>query len=82
MLQVIEGLLLGKLPHKLFITTTSGYLAEGPCDMGESQLEPAIEIGKAQEVLKFSECRLGWPVIDDLDLFWIHMHTMLINDVA
>jgi hypothetical protein len=50
--------------------------------MGESQHEPAIEIGKAQEALKLSECGWGWPVTDDLDLGWIHMHTMLINDVA
>jgi hypothetical protein len=82
LLQVIEGLLLGQAPHKFFLTTTPGYLAEGPCDMRESQHEPAIEIGEAQEALKFSECGWGWPVMDDLDLGWIHMHTMLINDVA
>jgi hypothetical protein len=50
--------------------------------MGETQLEPAVEIGKAQEALKFSECCWGWPVMDDLDLGWIHMYAMLINDVA
>jgi hypothetical protein len=50
--------------------------------MGESQHEPAIEIGKAQEASKLSECGWGWPVMDDLDLGWIHMYTMLINDVA
>jgi hypothetical protein len=50
--------------------------------MGESQHEPAVEIGKAQEALKLSECGWGWPVTDDLDLGWIHMYTMLINDVA
>jgi hypothetical protein len=58
------------------------YLVEGPCNMGESQHEPAVEIGKAQEALKLSECGWGWPVTDDLDLGWIHMYAMLINDVA
>ena len=41
-----------------------------------------VEIGKAQEALKISECGWGWPVMDDLDLGWIHMYAMLINDVA
>jgi hypothetical protein len=50
--------------------------------MGESQHEPVVEIGKAQEALKLSECGWGWPVMDDLDLGWIHMYAMLINDVA
>jgi hypothetical protein len=50
--------------------------------MGESQHEPAVEIGKAQEAPKLSECCWGWPVMDDLDLGWIHMYAMLINDVA
>jgi hypothetical protein len=50
--------------------------------MGESQNEPVVEIGKAQEALKIGECGWVWPVTDDLDLGWIHMYTMLINDVA
>jgi hypothetical protein len=50
--------------------------------MGESQHEPAVEIGKAQEALKLSECDFGWPVTNDLDLGKIHMYTMLINDVS
>jgi hypothetical protein len=41
-----------------------------------------LEIGKAQEALKLSECGSDWLVIDDLDLGWIHMYTILINDVA
>ena len=48
--------------------------------MGESQHEPAVEIGKAQEALKLSECGWGWLII--LDLGWIHMYAMMINDVA
>ena len=50
--------------------------------MGESQHKPAVEIGKAQEAPKLSECGWGWPVTDDLDLGWIHMYTMSINDVS
>jgi hypothetical protein len=82
LLRVIKGLLLGQAPHKFFLTTTLGYLAEGPCDVRESQHEPVIEIGEAQEAPKFSECGWGWPVKHDLDLGWIHMNTMSINDVA
>ena len=50
--------------------------------MGESQHEPVVEIGKVQEALKISECDWGWLVTFDLDLGWIHMYAMLINDVA
>jgi hypothetical protein len=50
--------------------------------MGESEHEPAVEIDKAQEALKLSECCWGWLVMNDLDLGWIHMYAMLINDVA
>ena len=50
--------------------------------MGETQHEPAIEIGKAYEAPKLSECGWGWPVMNDLDLGWIHMYAMSINDVA
>jgi hypothetical protein len=50
--------------------------------MGESQYEPAIEIVRAQEDLNLSECGWEWTVTDDLDLGWIHMYTMFINDVS
>jgi hypothetical protein len=50
--------------------------------MGKTQHEPIVEIGKAQEALKLSECCWGWLVMDNLDLGWIHMYSMLINDVA
>ena len=42
--------------------------------MGETQHEPAVEISKSQEALKLGECCWGWPVMDDLDLGWIHMY--------
>jgi hypothetical protein len=48
----------------------------------KNQHKPVIEIGKAQEALKLSECFWGCPVTDDLDLGWIHMYVVLINDVA
>jgi hypothetical protein len=82
LLQIIELLLLGPAPRKFFLTTTPVYLAEGPCNMGETQHEPVVEIGKTQEAPKPSECCWGWPVTDDLDLGWIHVYAMLINDVA
>jgi hypothetical protein len=82
LLQIIECLLLGLVPHKFLLNTTPGYLVEGPCNMGESKHEPVVEIGKAQEAPKLSECGWGWPITYDLDLGWIHMHAMLINDVA
>jgi hypothetical protein len=82
LLQIIEHLLLGPTPRKFRLTTTPGYLAEGLCNMGESKHEPTVEIGKAQEASKLSECGWGWPVTDDLDLGWIHTYAMLINDVV
>jgi hypothetical protein len=81
-LQVIEGLLLVYTSHKFFLTSTPSYLAEGPCDMREYQHEPVIEIGEAQEDPMFNECGWGCLVMDDIDLIWIHMHTMPINDVS
>jgi hypothetical protein len=75
-------LVVGPDPCKFFLTTTPVYLAKGPCNTGESQHEPVVEIGKAQEALKPSECGWGWIVIDDLDLGWIHMYTILINAIA
>jgi hypothetical protein len=82
LLQIIEQLLLGPAPHKFHLTTNPFYLAEDPCNMGETQNKPAVEIGKAQEDPKLSERCWGWLVTDDLDLGWIHMYAMMINDVA
>jgi hypothetical protein len=77
-----QRLVVGIGPTQIFPYHHPGYLAEGPCDMRESQHKPAIEIGEAQEALKSSEHGWGWPVMDDMDLGWIHMHTMIINYVA
>jgi hypothetical protein len=49
---------------------------------GRIPTRTGVEIGKAQEALKLSECGWGWPVVDDLDLGWNQMYAMLINDVA
>jgi len=32
--------------------------------------------------LKLGQCGWGWPVTDDLDLSWINMYPMLINNVT
>ena len=74
--------MLGLTPRKFLLTTTHGYLAEGPSNMGESQHKPAVEISKSQEAPKLRECCWGRPITDELDLGWIHMYAMLINDVA
>jgi hypothetical protein len=50
--------------------------------MRESQHEPTVEVDKAQEAPKLSECGWGWTITDDLDLGWIHIYAMLINYVA
>jgi hypothetical protein len=82
MFQIIEFLLLLLPPHEIGPITTLGHLAEGPCNMGESQHEPSVEIGESQESMKLSQCGQGWPVIDDLNLRWINMYPMLIKNVA
>ena len=82
MIQIIKCLLLCIPPCEHFLHTTIGYLAEGPCNMGESQHEPMVEFGKPQEALKLGKCGRGWLVTNDLDLSWIHMYPMLIKNVA
>jgi hypothetical protein len=81
MLQIIKCLLFF-LPCEIFLSTSLGYLDKDPCNMGESQHEPSIEVGNFQESLKLSYYGWGWPVTNDLDISWIHMYTMLINNVA
>ena len=82
MLQIIECSLLLLPPHELGPTTTLGHLDEGPCNMGESQHKPSVEVGQSQEASKLDDCGWGWPVTDDLDLSWINMYPMLTNNVA
>ena len=75
-------MLLGPDPHKFLLNTTPVYLVEGPCNMGETQHEPTVEISKSQEAPKLSECCWGWPITNDLDLGGINIHPMLINNVT
>jgi hypothetical protein len=41
-------------PCELFLSTTLSHLDEGPCNMGESQDEPSVEVGKSQKAPKLS----------------------------
>ena len=82
MFQIIKCSLFLLPPHELGPATSLCHLAEGPCNMGESQREPSVEIGESQEALKLSQCGRGWIVIDDLNLRWINMYHMLIKNVA
>jgi hypothetical protein len=50
--------------------------------MGESQHKPTVEIGKAQEAMNLNEFGWGWTVTHDLDIGYIYMYSMLINDIA
>jgi hypothetical protein len=50
--------------------------------MREPQHKPTVEVGKAQEVAELGHCLRGRPIVDDLDLGWIHMYTLLIHDVS
>ena len=49
--------------------------------MREPKHEPMVEIGKTQEVLDLWYGGWGWPIPNDLYLGWVHMYTLLINDV-
>jgi hypothetical protein len=82
MLQIIKCSLVCLPPCEIFLSRSLGNLVEGPCNMGESQHEPMIEVDKPQESLNLSKCGQHWPVTNDLDLSWIHIYTMLINNVA
>jgi hypothetical protein len=82
MLQIIKFSLLFLPPHKLFPTTSLGHLAEDPLNMGESQHKPLVEVCQSQEAMKLGWCGQGCPVMDELDLSWINMYPMFINNVA
>ena len=50
--------------------------------MRESQHKPPIEISKTQKAAKLYYSGWGWPIPNDLDLGWIHMHPPFINNVT
>jgi hypothetical protein len=44
--------------------------------MREPHHKPLVEVGEAQEVVKLSHFLQGQPIVDELDLGWIHMYTL------
>ena len=50
--------------------------------MREPQQKPAVEVGEAQEAMELGHFLWGRPIVDDLVLGWINMHTLLIHDVS
>jgi hypothetical protein len=50
--------------------------------MRESQHKPRVEIGKTQKAAELCWGGWGWPISNELDLGWIHMHPPLINNVS
>jgi hypothetical protein len=50
--------------------------------MREIQYKPTVEVGEAQEAAKIGHCLRGWPIAYDLDLVYIHMHTLVIYDIS
>jgi len=50
--------------------------------MREPQHKPMIEYGEAQEAIDLFQGLQGWPIMNDLDLGWVYMHSMCIHDVS
>ena len=50
--------------------------------MREFQHESTVEISKTQKAAKLCYSSRGWPIPNDLDLGWIHMHPPFINNVS
>jgi hypothetical protein len=50
--------------------------------MREPHNKPLLEFGEPQEVVKLSHLLQGQPIVDELDLGWIHMYTLLLHDVS
>ena len=41
-----------------------------------------VEISRTQQTAKLCYSGWGWPIPNDLDLGWIHMHPPFINNVS
>jgi hypothetical protein len=82
MLQLFECLLLRFRPKEFFFHSSLGDLTQGSSDMRESQHKPVVEIGKTQKSTDLFEGGWGWPIPNEFDLGWIHMHPPLINNVS
>jgi hypothetical protein len=50
--------------------------------MREPQHKLTVEVGKVQEATELGRFLQGHPIVDELDIGWIHMHTLLIHDVS
>jgi len=50
--------------------------------MGEPQHEPMVEIGKTQNSVELCQNGWDWPIHNDLDIGWIHMHPLFINNLS
>jgi len=50
--------------------------------MREPQHEPVVEIGKTQKFAKLCQSGWDWPIHNDLDIGWIHMNPLFINNVS
>jgi hypothetical protein len=50
--------------------------------MRETQHESMIDVGEAQEDAELYQIFQGWPIVNELDLGWFHMHPMFVHDVS
>jgi hypothetical protein len=50
--------------------------------MREPQHKHVVEFGEVQEATELDYFIQRQPIVNDLDLGWIHMHTLLIQDVS
>jgi len=82
MFQLCECLLLKFRPKSFFFHSSFGDLTQGLSDMREAQQEPAVEFCKTQEAAELHQSGWGWPTPNDLDLGWIHVHPLFINNVS
>jgi hypothetical protein len=50
--------------------------------MREPQHKLAVKVVEVEEAMELGQCLRGQPIADDLDLGWVHMHTLLIHNVS
>ena len=82
MFQLYESLLLRFRQKYIFFCSSFGDLTQGPSGMREPQHQPAVEISKTHKAVELYQSGWGWPILNDLDLHWIHMHPPFINNVS
>jgi len=69
MLQLFECLLLRFTPKEFLFRSSLGDLTQGSSDMRESQHEPVVEVGEAQETTELCLCLPGQSITNDLGYF-------------